>query len=85
MDEGDKEALVRSFITEAKNVFKLKISICNCDLKEAKNAGRNDVAEQKMTEQKELVGKFKKWKLDIKKFYGNTQFTPVYLQLIRRL
>ncbi|KAI6191112.1 hypothetical protein M3Y97_00192600 [Aphelenchoides bicaudatus] len=65
------------------NVFKLKISLCNVDLKIARLDGDLKRVSKMYEKQTNLAASFRKWKHAIKKSHVNVEFTEEVIQKLQ--
>lgn len=71
------DELLRTYIDKTCAVFKLKIALCNCDVKAAQHNESLASTAKFRENQAELVKEFKQWKQGVKARYARMTETPV--------
>jgi DNA repair exonuclease SbcCD ATPase subunit len=71
------DSALKKFIEKTGTVFKLQIALCNCEQKIARFEGKLPQVKKLLNKQSELAEQFRKWKHDVKKYYGNVESTQV--------
>jgi len=78
------EELLRKFIDRTSQVYKLKITLCNYDIRPARYDGNLNLVKEIIEKQNTLAAEFREWRTLIKKRSSSIKETPESIEEFRR-